>query len=68
MANYYVNQNKQNNGDNEVHRHGCSHMPHVSNRVLLGDYTSCSPAVSEAKRRGYNANGCFYCANSCHTS
>ena len=68
MANYYVNQNKDNKGDNEVHIYSCSRMPNVNNREYLGDYTSCFPAVAEAKRRGYDADGCYYCCNSCHTS
>ncbi|GJL85793.1 MAG: hypothetical protein DHS20C02_15680 [Micavibrio sp.] len=67
MANYYVNKNKQPSGDNEVHRQGCSFMPDPENREYLGDYSSCFPAVAEAKRRGYNADGCYYCCNDCHT-
>jgi hypothetical protein len=27
MAHYYVNQHAQANGDHEVHKSGCSHMP-----------------------------------------
>lgn len=70
MPQYYVNTNKQANGDNEVHRTdevGCPNPALPSNRVDLGFHSSCRGAVSEAKRRGYNANGCYYCANECHT-
>ncbi len=67
MARYYVNTNKQSNGDNEVHTTGCSFLPNAENRVYLGDFNSCGPAVAEAKRRGYNANGCYYCSRACHT-
>ena len=65
---YYVNQNAQDNGDHEVHEEGCSWMPEIENREYLGDFSSCSPAVAEAKRRGYStANGCYYCCKPCHT-
>lgn len=71
MATYCVNREKQANGDHEVHdvasTKGC--LPQTSNRVDLGWHATCSQAVAEAKRRGYySANGCFYCANPCHTT
>ena len=69
LATYYVNKNKQANGDHEVHVLGCSHMPEPHNRAYLGEFYSCDPAVQEAKRLGYSkANGCFYCCYPCHTS
>ena len=69
MPTYYVNKNAQPNGDHEVHREGCSWLPHRNNLIYLGEYWSCSPAVSEAKRKGYSsANGCYHCSNACHTS
>lgn len=68
MALYYVNTNKQSNGDNEVHVSGCNYMPSESNRKYLGSYDACAPAVTEAKRLGYKANGCYYCSKPCHTT
>lgn len=68
MARYYVNRNAQSNGDHEVHQLGCSFMPDDDNRIYLGDFNSCGPAVSEAKRHYRQSNGCYYCANACHTS
>jgi hypothetical protein len=68
MAMYYVNKNKQSNGDNEVHKSGCSYMPNSENREYLGNYDSCHDAVYEAKRRGHQADGCYYCSNTCHKS
>jgi hypothetical protein len=66
---YYVNTRAQSNGDNEVHTSSCGYLPGESNREYLGDFASCSPAVSEAKRRGYRrANGCYWCSRACHTS
>jgi len=49
MATYYVNKNAQNNGDHEVHRSGCDHLPEPVNRLHLGDFDRCQPAVREAK-------------------
>lgn len=67
MARYYVNKNAQANGDHEVHTTGCSFMPASENRIYLGDFISCWPAVAEAKRYYDQVNGCYYCCNSCHT-
>lgn len=67
MANYYVNKNAQSNGDHEVHKSDCSYLPGPQNRLYLGDFASCSPAVTEAKKHYTQANGCYYCANACHT-
>ncbi|MBN2597327.1 hypothetical protein [Labilibaculum sp.] len=68
MAKYYVNKNAQANGDHEVHKDGCSYMPHSENRIYLGDFLYCSSAVSEAKKTYNQVNGCYYCSNACHTS
>lgn len=68
MAYYYVNKNQQSNGDHEVHKTGCSYMPNQDNRLYLGDYSSCGPAVQKAKEYYPKSNGCYYCANACHTS
>lgn len=68
MALYYVNKNAQANGDHEVHTTGCSFMPLVENRILLGDFTNCQHAVAKSKRDYYSqSNGCYYCAKPCHT-
>ena len=67
MARYYVNRNAQANGDHEVHTSSCSFMPSSENRIYLGDFSSCQPAVAEAKRYYNQVNGCYYCCNACHT-
>lgn len=67
MARYYVNKNAQANGDHEVHTAGCSFMPLPENRIYLGDFDSCHPAVREAKKHYRQSNGCYYCCNACHT-
>lgn len=66
MARYYVNNNAQSNGDHEVHELGCSHMA-TADRQYLGDFSSCPPAVTEARKYHRQVNGCYYCARSCHT-
>ena len=70
MASYYVNKNAQTNGDHEVHVSGCTYLPAPANRAYLGEFTSCVPAVAEAKRQRLwpRVNGCFYCCRPCHTS
>lgn len=68
MPHYYVNTAAQPNGDHEVHQEDCQWLPSVANREYLGIYTSCQPAVWEAKRRNYDADGCATCASDCHDS
>ena len=67
MARYYVNTNAQSTGEHEVHREGCSFLPLKENRVYLGEYKSCAPAVKEAAKRYQKVDGCFYCCWECHT-
>lgn len=68
MARYYVNKNGQNNGDHEVHTTGCSWLPKPENRIYLGDFASCKPAVKVAKTHYAQSNGCAHCSSACHTS
>lgn len=67
MARYYVNKNMQANGDHEVHKTGCTWLPNPENRIYLGDYSSCDPAIREARKYYNQVNGCYYCSNACHT-
>ena len=68
MIRYYVNTNAQSNGDHEVHREGCPWLPYVLNRIYLGLFGSCPPAVIEARRYYSQVNGCAHCSPACHTS
>ena len=70
MLNFCVNNQSQLNGDHEVHNldAGCRYLPAMGHRVPLGQHASCQSAVSAARRHYPRANGCFYCANSCHTT
>jgi hypothetical protein len=67
VASYYVNKNAQANGDHEVHAAGCSFMPDAENRIYLGEFSTCAPAVREAKKFYDQVNGCYYCSSACHT-
>lgn len=67
MASYYVNKIEQANGDHEVHREGCFYMPASTNRIYLGEFYSCVPAVIEARKYYMQSNGCIYCSRECHT-
>ncbi|TDW48741.1 hypothetical protein EV144_103258 [Flavobacterium sp. 270] len=68
MKTYYVNQNAQPNGDHEVHTDDCRYLPTSSNRKELGQFSSCKPAVEEAKKTYSKSNGCKTCCPDCHTS
>lgn len=67
MPSYYVNKNAQSNGDHEVHVSVCGRMPEAHNRLYLGEFSNCRPAVAEAKKTYPRSNGCFYCSNDCNT-
>ena len=68
IARYYVNDNAQSNGDHEVHRETCDYLPKQENRAYLGQFDSCRPAVSAAKKIHPQSNGCYWCSRECHTS
>jgi hypothetical protein len=68
MALYYVNKNPQDNGDHEVHVSSCSRLPDQDNRLYLGSFETCRPAVTEAKKTYSQSNGCYYCSEDCHTT
>jgi hypothetical protein len=71
MPNYCVNKHAQpGSGDHEVHDlatiKGC--LPSPANRIDLGWHASCRGAVAAAKSHYNDVNGCYYCANECHTT
>lgn len=68
MDYYYVNKNRQTNGDHEVHTSSCSYLPDADNRLYLGYFSTCAEAVREAKKTYSQSNGCYCCCNACHTS
>ena len=68
MKKYYVNQTKQSNGDHEVHTEDCTYLPSYTNRKYLGEFSSCEPAVTEAKKTYSKSNGCKTCCEDCHTT
>jgi hypothetical protein len=71
MAHYIINKNAQTTGEHEVHNEtsNCRFLPLQGNRISLGHHENCHRAVTEAKRIfPYNKiDGCYFCANSCHT-
>jgi len=67
MSHYCVNKNAQTNGDHEVHTYECSFLPLQENRHYLGIFSSCGPAVTEAKKVYWQSNGCYYCSPACNT-
>ncbi len=68
MKKYYVNKHAQANGDHEVHDESCWYLPIADNRTYLGQFYSCTAAVTEAKKYYAKADGCFYCSPACHKS
>ena len=42
-------------------------VPGADNRTYLGDFSSCSSAVSTASSYYGQVNGYYFCSGSCHT-
>ncbi|GAF04649.1 hypothetical protein JCM21142_93361 [Saccharicrinis fermentans DSM 9555 = JCM 21142] len=68
MPHYYVNKNAQDNGDHEVHKEGCIFMPENHNKIDLGVFSNCKPAINAAKSHYNQVDGCFHCCLPCHKS
>jgi len=66
MDAYYVNKNAQSNGDHEVHKSGCPHMPEDKNLIDLGAFDGCQNAVREARKHYDQVDGCGHCCEECH--
>ena len=66
MDYYFLNNKPQSNGDHEVHKEDCQHLP--EDRTYLGFFASCNEAVAEAQKKHPQSNGCKVCAYSCHTN
>lgn len=68
MKFYYLNKNADVNGNHEIHTSECRYLPAEWNRVYIGVFSSCSPAVQEAKKKypTWKIDGCYFCSNVCH--
>ena len=56
-------------GEHEVYNldTNCNYLPTPSNRIALGVHPTCHGAVAEARYHYNSVDGCYYCANDCHT-
>lgn len=71
MPHFIINNNAQPTGEHEVHNESKSLncLPAQQNRISLGYHLTCHEAIRAAKLKypGYKIDGCYYCANECHT-
>jgi hypothetical protein len=65
---YYINMNPDSQGDYEVHKHTCTHLPGKLNRLFLGLFSSAAAALAKAKERHEKADGCGLCSPESHES
>ncbi len=68
MPRYYVHKKPDDDGNHEVHRAGCFDLPLEKNRIDLGVFNTCHPAVRKAREHYTNVDGCIHCSKACHTS
>lgn len=71
MNRYYLNRQRQPNGDLEVHREWCKYMPSQNNRLYIGQFYSDITAVNTAKKLypqcASSINGCRHCCSNSDT-
>ncbi|MBN2016970.1 MAG: hypothetical protein JW794_02370 [Candidatus Cloacimonetes bacterium] len=63
---YFVHKERLASGEHEVHSEDCSWMASEEERIYLGEYYCCKPAIEEAKKHYFQVNGCYACCNECH--
>ena len=63
---YYVNKNKDAQGNHEVHKEGCNKMPALQNREYVGYFNNAHDAVRKAKQTYPTADGCYWCCPEAH--
>jgi len=63
---YYLNQNFDKDGDNEMHRLGCRKFPQVC--IPVGMFPTCQQALEMAQQILSNADGCALCCPNCDNS
>lgn len=63
---YYFNTNTDNHGWHEIHKEKCSFIPSLSDRELIGYFSSPEDALHKAKADHplYTFDGCYYCCSS----
>lgn len=61
-----MNKDPRENGEHEVHLGGCERCADDRNRIYLGFFENCEPALSRARRFYNPVNGCRLCCRDCH--
>ena len=64
-----MSKNPNDKGIYEIHKkHECDHLPDPKNMITLGDYSSCSSALFDARRTYTDRifDGCKHCCPECH--
>lgn len=67
MERYYINNNKDINGNNEVHKESCYWLSLVEDKTYLGYFKDGIEAVTKARNSSIKANGCIHCCLEAHT-
>jgi len=66
VAYYYVDKETQPTGEHDVHRSDCLWL--LTERIFLGDCSSCAEAIKNAKEYFNSIDGCRHCSIECHKS
>lgn len=66
MDRYYINNFKDANGNNEVHKESCYWLSLITSKSYLGYFSGGVEAVKRAKEDGIKADGCIHCCLEAH--
>jgi hypothetical protein len=66
VKSYYVNKEADAKGDYIIHCEDCLKLPVFEKREYLGRYQYCFGALTEAKDRYRQVNGCMECCKDCN--
>ncbi|MCB8964364.1 MAG: hypothetical protein H6536_04905 [Bacteroidales bacterium] len=63
---FYIDLRPNGNGEYEMHRSGCKHLPDQASRYYLGLFGTCNEAMKEAQKSFPKSCGCPFCCKTCN--
>jgi hypothetical protein len=63
MPYYYLDTRQMSNGEYDIHRSTCHHLPCCSNRVEIGSFPNSKEALAEAQKIYPEAACCYLCCD-----
>lgn len=67
MKLYYISRYPNQNGNHELHKANCSHLPNIFNRIWFGEYKTQQEALHDALKMFPNLTACSNCLESANS-